>query len=306
MRGTAVVDRRVVALLLAACLAAIGLSVTTAPAARADASTLYTLLNQSRQAAGLPQLVRDSRLDAVAQTWTASMASTKTLGHNPSYSTQIPSGWTKAGENVGGLRHRRGHPPGLDEQRGPQGEHPRCLHLRRHRLGQGRRRRIWATQVFATYRGVTPPSSGSTTLTDVTGDAKTDLVANNPQRPGRRVPGTDGFAAWYRPERFGPGRDALVPVLGETVIPRTPKRTVRRGTRREARLQGAVPPGRRRQPGSQRLGGHQPPNVDMDGMSATRPSDIRMPRDAPARLDEPEQRRGALRELQVRGPAGAV
>ena len=101
MRGTAVVDRRFVALLLAACLAAIGLSVSTAPAARADASTLYTLLNQSRQAAGLPPLVRDSRLDAVAQSWTASMASKATLAHNPSYSTQIPSGWTR------GRRERR-------------------------------------------------------------------------------------------------------------------------------------------------------------------------------------------------------
>ena len=207
MRGTAVVDRRVVALLLAACLAAVGLSVTSASAARADASTLYTLLNQSRQAAGLPLLVRDSRLDAVAQSWTGSMSSRKKLGHNPSYSTQIPSGWTKAGENVAGgyATDAATHQAWMNSA-----GHKANILGAYTSVGIGWVKAadggIWATQVFAAYPGVKPPVTGSTTLTDVTGDVKTDLVGVN--SAGRLVimPGNGSGGL----ERLGAARLRLV------------------------------------------------------------------------------------------------
>ena len=182
MSRTATTDRRLIVLLLAACLAAVGVTVSTGAPAQADASTLYTLLNQSRQQAGLPLLARDSRLDAVAQSWSSKMASSGTLSHNPSYSSQIPSGWTRAGENVGydysdtGLHAAwmasSGHKAnilgsytsvGIGWVKDPSG-------------------RVWGTQVFASYAGVTPPTTiatTSTTLTDVTGDVRTDLVGVN-------------------------------------------------------------------------------------------------------------------------------
>jgi hypothetical protein len=78
-----------------------GLAVPTqANAAAADISTMYTQTNSARTAAGLPALKRNTAMDAVAQAWAKKMADAATMSHNPSYSTQIPSGWTRASENV--------------------------------------------------------------------------------------------------------------------------------------------------------------------------------------------------------------
>ena len=39
-------------------------------------------------------------MDAVAQSWTQVQANNGQISHNPSYGSQIPSGWTRAAENV--------------------------------------------------------------------------------------------------------------------------------------------------------------------------------------------------------------
>lgn len=39
-------------------------------------------------------------MDTVAQNWSAQMYTNGAMTHNPNYSTQIPSGWTAAGENI--------------------------------------------------------------------------------------------------------------------------------------------------------------------------------------------------------------
>jgi uncharacterized protein YkwD len=76
-----------------------------APAAHADTasaeSQFVTLINQLRQSKGLRPLGVDSRLVGVARNWSAHMASTNTLSHNPSFPNQAPSDWVKLGENVG-------------------------------------------------------------------------------------------------------------------------------------------------------------------------------------------------------------
>jgi hypothetical protein len=77
-----------------------GLLVPATPAAAAEADTLFTLANQDRAANGLPALRRNSAMDQVAANWAAHMGQTGTLAHNPSYSSQIPGGWSRAGENV--------------------------------------------------------------------------------------------------------------------------------------------------------------------------------------------------------------
>lgn len=184
---------RAVVMLVAACLAAVGLIATADAPAKADATTLYTLVNQSRQSAGLPALARDSRLDAVAQAWTAKMVSSGTLSHNPSYSSQIPSGWTRAGENVGydysdanlhtAWMNSAGHKANI------LGSYT-SVGIGYVRDSSGR---VWGTQVFASYPGVKPPvaaAPSSTTLTDVTGDVRTDLVGVNSAGRLVIVPGT--------------------------------------------------------------------------------------------------------------------
>ncbi|MBI9113554.1 CAP domain-containing protein [Sanguibacter sp. YZGR15] len=47
----------------------------------------------------MPPLAYHSGLEAVAQPWSAHMASTG-MAHNPSVSSQIPAGWRAWGENV--------------------------------------------------------------------------------------------------------------------------------------------------------------------------------------------------------------
>src|SRR5207245_1238981 len=43
----------------------------------------------------------DGTLVSVARSWSGKMAAAGTISHNPSLSSQLPSGWKKAGENVG-------------------------------------------------------------------------------------------------------------------------------------------------------------------------------------------------------------
>ncbi len=75
-----------------------GMGVSSASASEAD--TIGSLLNQARASAGLPPLARNGAMDAVAARWAQQMAANGAMSHNPSYSSQIPRGWTRAGENV--------------------------------------------------------------------------------------------------------------------------------------------------------------------------------------------------------------
>ncbi len=56
--------------------------------------------NALRAADGLAPLTESAPMDTVAQNWSAQMGTTGSFVHNPSYSTQMPSGWTAAGENI--------------------------------------------------------------------------------------------------------------------------------------------------------------------------------------------------------------
>lgn len=56
--------------------------------------------NGYRVQAGLAPLTMTRAMNAVATTWSQDMAGRKTMDHNPSYASQMPPGWTRAGENV--------------------------------------------------------------------------------------------------------------------------------------------------------------------------------------------------------------
>lgn len=58
-------------------------------------------INEERSSQGLDPLVVDVETTRVARGWTAEMASSDTLKHNPSYSRQIKADWSRLGENVG-------------------------------------------------------------------------------------------------------------------------------------------------------------------------------------------------------------
>lgn len=65
-----------------------------------DASSYLSMLNGERVSHGLQALGWRSDLSAVAQAWSAHMAATRSLSHNPSLTSQV-SNWRAVGENVG-------------------------------------------------------------------------------------------------------------------------------------------------------------------------------------------------------------
>lgn len=78
-----------------------GLALSTpSPAEAAGESTILSLVNEARAAEGLGPLKLNSSLSSVSSKWAYQMAANGEMTHNPSYSSQIPSGWTRAGENV--------------------------------------------------------------------------------------------------------------------------------------------------------------------------------------------------------------
>ncbi|MCU1557352.1 MAG: hypothetical protein JWN09_1347 [Microbacteriaceae bacterium] len=82
-------------------LSVLGLSSIGATSASAtESDTIASLVNQARAAAGLPGLAHNPAMDAVAERWAQQMGAANTMSHNPSYASQIPTGWTRAGENV--------------------------------------------------------------------------------------------------------------------------------------------------------------------------------------------------------------
>jgi hypothetical protein len=99
-RGIVVIRRVrasiVVAVLVGFALTSVG--VTSASASEAD--TIAALVNQDRASAGLPGLIHNPAMDSVALQWANQMGAANSMVHNPSYSTQIPSGWSRAGENI--------------------------------------------------------------------------------------------------------------------------------------------------------------------------------------------------------------
>ena len=70
------------------------------PALAGEPENVHSLINSDRVANGLQPVIRNSALDTVAANWAARMGADRVMAHNPSFFTEIPAGWTRAGENV--------------------------------------------------------------------------------------------------------------------------------------------------------------------------------------------------------------
>ena len=90
--------RRIVVVLAALVVPA--LAMATPASANAPANFL-ALVNSLRANAGVPAVSANPVIAAVAQKWATQMASTGVLSDNPQLGTEVPSGWTKIGENIG-------------------------------------------------------------------------------------------------------------------------------------------------------------------------------------------------------------
>jgi hypothetical protein len=88
----------------------VSLLVAPTPASASTACTSMSLdqvqsrilkeVNAARSKAGVRALKTYSALDSVALKWSKAQAAAATMSHNPKYATQIPDGWSSAGENV--------------------------------------------------------------------------------------------------------------------------------------------------------------------------------------------------------------
>jgi hypothetical protein len=93
--------RRVRATIAMVILVGFGLtSVGVTSASASEADTIAALVNQARASAGLPGLIHNPAMDSVALQWANQMSAANSMTHNPYYTAQIPSGWSRAGENV--------------------------------------------------------------------------------------------------------------------------------------------------------------------------------------------------------------
>lgn len=93
--------RYLASLMVAVALVGVGL-VGGAPSAAvaAEPDTIQELVNRDRAANGQAPLFRNPQMDAVAAAWANQMAANRSISHNPNFSSKIPAGWTRAGENV--------------------------------------------------------------------------------------------------------------------------------------------------------------------------------------------------------------
>jgi len=90
----------IVALVGALLAAPMSAQASAAVSAATAVAQILSDTNALRAAGGLPPLRENSRIDTVAANWSAQMGASGNFIHNPSFSSQIPAGWTGAGENI--------------------------------------------------------------------------------------------------------------------------------------------------------------------------------------------------------------
>lgn len=134
-----------------------------APPAGASVTSLYDRVDASRAAAGLKPLARNPKVAAVAQSWAEELARSGTLRHNPYFASQIPSGWTRAGENAGYVYGGTSPDARLHQLWMNSPGHAANILGTYNTIGIGRavdrQGRVWGVQVFATYPGVQSPAT---------------------------------------------------------------------------------------------------------------------------------------------------
>ena len=152
------------------------------PAATAIAAAeaqMAALVNRLRKSLGLYALTYYSNIAAVARRWSQTLADEQDLYHNPNYTDQYPAGWNLAGENAS----RRFRVMSLSDAvqnsfDGPvdsPGHYANMTDPAYTHLGVGiavEGDSFWATQNFARYPAVPPPSTlpGAASVTATAGE----------------------------------------------------------------------------------------------------------------------------------------
>lgn len=149
--------------LVFALIAPQGAQATTAPTYAQMMQRVVDDTNAVRAGANLRPLVRNADLDRVAAAWAKQQWQNGTMSHNPNYSTQIPSGWQRAGENVAkGYTYTQVVPA----WKASPGHYANIVNDYTS-IGIGYfeqdGRRYWC-QLFAKYPGVTQPSIAPATM----------------------------------------------------------------------------------------------------------------------------------------------
>lgn len=148
---------------LLAVMIAIAVGTVVVPTAQAsEVGSILASVNRARADAGLAPLTLNSGLSSVASAWSGHLADSGTcpeaLAHNPSFSSQIPGGWSRAGENV--ACNQPADPDGLESQwMASAGHRANILNPAYTDIGIGivvQDGVAWGTQNFATYAESAP------------------------------------------------------------------------------------------------------------------------------------------------------
>jgi uncharacterized protein YkwD len=148
-------SRRALAVVATAALA-IAVVVPAAGALNTGSAKVLELTNDHRVDNGRKALVEYPAMTDVAQAWAEKLAAGGSLAHNPNYSTQIPSGWSAAGENVAMNCGISGGAAYLFTQwKNSSGHNANMLNSKFTHIGVGvatdSRGCTWGVQVFAGY-----------------------------------------------------------------------------------------------------------------------------------------------------------
>ena len=179
-------------------------AITAEGAGHAD--TILRKVNELRAQQGLGSVTRYTQLDSVAQGWSEQMVVQRSMGHNPSFADQYPSGWTGASENVAMRYGSSSDDVGaqlFDQWYNSPGHYANMVAPEANAVGIGiiydQSTDTWyATQNFAAYSdphavGLTPTadSSGSnesaSTSTDSSGSSGAAESSGSSASVGRRV-----------------------------------------------------------------------------------------------------------------------
>lgn len=149
-----------------------------APAGAATVSTSKAVpsiaqqTNTHRAVNSRSALTNATRLNEVAQAWARQLAASGTLRHNPQYSSQIPSGWRSAGENIAYNCDASPVTRMMSQWKTSAGHNRNMLNSAFTHLGVGwatdARGCSWGVQVFAGYPSTVRLAAASSSLKTIT------------------------------------------------------------------------------------------------------------------------------------------
>jgi hypothetical protein len=173
----------VLAFLALTLTAVVSLASPASAASPTDEQGFVDKINQERTSRNLRPLIFDLKIRDVARAWSDQMASSGNFVHNPNYSKQIPSGWTRAAENIAWGSGTNATVAVLHQALMNSSGHRANILGDFTRVGVGvtvSGGKMWVTQNFGKYPNDPIPSGGTTSPSTTTTTVKPTTTTTAP------------------------------------------------------------------------------------------------------------------------------